>query len=211
MDIFRSEKAPYILGLLITIIGWHITQIANEISRTQAVSYSVDVNRTTRDVSAHIRNVSRTKSLVDVTFALECEGAARCFEPLRPAAVPEDEEFGRIQAIAPNATSRQDVQGSRIRILATNTVAAGGEFLIRGRLADSNSRVNLFYFPNPDPEQRPLDIYLYNRDTPGGLFVENYLGILGFSLVLCVVFLIYSLYRGSRPAGPPEGEAKNAD
>jgi xanthosine utilization system XapX-like protein len=199
MDIFRSEKAPYILGLLITIIGWHISQIANEISKTQAVSYSVDVDRTTKDVAAHIRNVSRTKSLVDVTFALECEGAARCFEPLRPA--PRGQEtYGRIEAVPPNATSRQEVQDSPIRILAKNTVAAGGEFRIRGRLLDPNARVNLFFFPNPDESQRPLDIYLYKRDTIGGLFVENYLTILGLSLVLCVGFLIYSLYRGSAPA-----------
>ena len=213
MNIFRFDKAPYVLGLLVTVIGWHISQLVNEISTTQAVSYSLDVDRQTREVSALIRNVSRTKSLIDATFSLECADAASCFEPFYEPATGELPTYGKIESIAPNAGSRQNLLDSPIFVQATNTVAAGGRYRIRARLANSHAdaKVNFFFIPNPDPNQRPLDIYLYKRDTIGGLFVENYLGILGISLVFCVIALIYSLIWGPMAAAPAETGARDGN
>lgn len=212
MDIFRSEKAPYVLGLLVTVIGWHVSQLVNEITNTQAVSYSVHVNRHTREVSALIRNVSRAKSLIDVTFMLECADAESCFEPLDPPLPNEEPIYGSIEAIEPNATTRQLVLDSPIQLRFTNTVAAGGRYRIMGRLAPSHAdaEVRFFFIPEEDRQRRPLDIYLYRRNTVTGLFVENYLLILGISLVLCILALVYSLVRGTRPEASAGTEAGDA-
>jgi len=211
MNIFKSDKAPYVLGLLVTVIGWHVSQIVNEIRSIQAVSYSVGINRKTGDVTALVRNVSRTRSLAGAIFSLECDNGESCFEALDPFEEGETPVYGSVEAIPPHALTRQVRRDSASSIMFTNTVAPDGRYRIVGKLASSHrhAEVNFFYIPIPNRDGRPLDIYVYNRDTLRGVVIENYLGLLGVSLLLCLIFLVITLIQGSRRNTPTEEEATN--
>ena len=80
----------------------------------------------------------------------------------------------------------------------TNTIAAGGEFHIVGRLIRPDMNVNFYFIP----AVRPLDIYIYDADSLTGFVVENYLGILIFFLFVTIALLVVSIvFRpGEKPA-----------
>lgn len=195
MHIFLSDKVPYVVGLLMAIIGWHVSQIVNEISSTRAVSYSVEVNSRTGDVLAHIENVSRTKSLVNARFAIACASGTACFEPLQPAEEGEDPVYGDLRPVPPNFPAEAQRIDSAMSIQYRNTIAAGGEFHIVGRLISPDMPVNFYFIPDP---ANPLDIFIYDKNSLTGFLVENYLGILASSLLATVAILIASLIYRAR-------------
>lgn len=203
MDIFKSEKAPYILGLLVTVISWHVSQLVNEITQTRAVSYSVSINPKTHDVVAKIRNVSRTKSLVNAQFQLACEEGSDCLVPIRTPEAGEVPVYGEVRPIPPNFVRARPVGNAARGVSFVSTVAAGGGYDIAARLVGRNSRVQFYFLPDPE---NPLDIYIYNRNSMLGFLVQNYLLILVISCLACllllVIFLGRSIVLSLRPAAP---------
>lgn len=191
MHIFLSDKVPYIVGLLVAVIGWQISQLVTMITSTRAVAYELSIDRSSGEVTARIKNVSRTKSLENVTFAISC--TEPCFAP-RVAAQPNvAATYGNIRAVPPNLPVVTERRDSAMSILYTNTVAAGGEFNIIGRLVRPETRVNFYFIP---ARTRPLDIYIYDAASLTGFVVENYLGILILFLCLTVGLLAASVIIG---------------
>lgn len=190
MNIFTSDKAPYVLGLLVTIIGWHVSRFVDEVTKTQAVSYNLEVNWDTREVVALIRNVSRTKSLVNATFSIACINGEDCLDPLYPPAAGEEPVYGDIRSFPPNSVHPEPRANSARSIAFRATVAAGGQYAIAGRLARRDSAVEFYFIPD---QERPLDIFIYNRRTVMGLLVENYLLIMISSFLFFMITLIYSI------------------
>lgn len=195
MKILTSDKAPFVLGLLVTIIGWHVSQFVAEITKTQAVSYNLQVDRETRDVVASIRNVSRTKSLVNATFSIACANGENCLVPLYPPEAEAEPVYGGIRSFAPNSVHPEPRRNSARSIAFRATIAAGGRFAIVGRLARPDARAEFFFIPD---QQRPLDIYIYDRNTVMGFLVENYLLILLVSFLFFTIALMYSILFGLR-------------
>ena len=211
MNIFKSDKAPYIFGLLLTVLGWHVSQFVTEITRTQAVSYSVRIDPGTREVVAEIRNVSRTKSLINATFSLSCRGGANCLVPIETPEPGSDPEYGTIRTFPPNGVQPTPVTDEPHGVAFRGTVAAGGRYAIVARAARTDAPINFYYVPDPD---RPLDIFIYRRNTVTGFLVENYLRLLVVSFALCLLALLASIVftvrrgRGDAPVpanNPGEG------
>jgi hypothetical protein len=208
MNIFSSDKAPYIFGLLVTVIGWHVTQIGNEVTKTQSVTYRLNVDHRTGGVAVLVRNVSRTRSLVKATFSLDCPGGVDCLAPLREQASGEEAVYAEVLPIAPNNLAPSPApQQSAASATVVNTVAAGGRYEIVARLAappGPRARRNpivawlapadppVEFFFTPDPE-RPLDILLYDSRSITGFLVENYFRIVVASLFLFAGLLIFSI------------------
>lgn len=208
MDLFKSDKAPYILGLLVTVISWHVSQFVNEITQTRAVSYSVSINPKTHDVVAEIRNVSRTKSLVNAQFQLACEDGRDCLAPIRTPGRGEVPVHGEVRSIAPNFVHARAVSDEARGVTFVSTVAAGGGYDITARLVGPDYGVQFYFLPDPE---NPLDIYIYDRHSMLGFLVQNYLLILVISCVACllllVIFLGRSIVLSLRPAAPTPAPA----
>lgn len=207
LDVFKSDKAPYVLGLLVTVIGWHVSQFVSEIQRTQAVSYSLSIDPETREVVAEIRNVSRTKSLINATFSLACRGGAHCLAPLEPPEPGETPDYGRIRSFPPNSVHPAPRYNEPSAITFTSTVAAGGRYAIIGRAARADAPIEFYYVPDSN---RPLDIFIYRRNTVTGFLVENYLRMLVISFLLCLAALIFSIILSYR-AAPVQGSAPEGE
>lgn len=208
MNIFKSDTAPYAFGLLLTVLGWHVSQFVTEITQTQAVSYSVRVDSETREIVAEIRNVSRTKSLTNATFSLSCRGGAHCLTPLEPPEPGSDPEYGTIRTFPPNAVQPVPVADEPHRVAFRSTVAAGGRYAIVARAARADAPIDFYYVPDP---ANPLDIFIYRRNTVTGFLVENYLRVLVVSFVLCLLALLASIVlsvrRGKEKAPVPAKDA----
>lgn len=205
MNIFKSDKAPYAFGLLLTVLGWHVSQFVTEITRTQAVSYSVRIDPVTREVVAEIRNVSRTKSLRNAIFSISCRGGARCLVPIdpEPGTVAD---YGTIRTFPPNAVRLDRVVNQPHSVAFRSTVAAGGRYAIVARATSPNAPIDFYYLPDANG---PLDIFIYRRNTVTGFLVENYLRVLVVSFALClaalllsIIFSIRAAWRGTAPAAP---------
>jgi hypothetical protein len=191
LNLFKSDKAPYIFGILVTIIGWHVTQIGNEVTNTQAVTYRIDIDRQTGAVVATIRNVSRTKSLTKATFSLACPNGVDCLAPLRPLREGETAVYGEVRPVAPNATAAEPAPGNSAASMGiTNTIAAGGQYEMVAQLTRPDSQLEFFFVPD---ESRPLDILLYRSNSITGFLVENYFRLVIISLVIFVGLLIASM------------------
>lgn len=226
MNVFKSDKAPYILGLLVTVIGWHVTQIGNEVTKTQAVTYRLDVDPRTREIVVLIRNVSRTKSLVRATFSLDCPRAINCLEPLYTPEEGEDPVYGVVRAIAPNALApASPPPSSAASVALINTVAAGGRYEIVARLARYHRRFfrahplapwfeiydpQIEFFFTPDPN-RPLDILIYDSRSITGFLVENYFRILIVSFFLFAGLLLYSIASNLRSGNSVDSKGEGGD
>ena len=195
MNIFTSDKVPFVLGLLVTVIGWHVSQFVAEITKTQAVSYNLSTDRKTGDIVASIRNVSRTKSLVNATFSIACVNGKNCLVPLYPPEPGAEPEYGDIRSFPPNSVHPDPVSNTARSISFRATVAAGGRYAIVGRLAQPAAEAEFFFIPDQD---RPLDIFIYDRNSAMGFLVENYLLILLFSFLFFLIALVYSILLGLR-------------
>lgn len=209
MNIFKSDKAPYIFGLLLTILGWHVSQFVREITGTQAVSYSVTIDPQTHEVVAEIRNVSRTKSLTNATFSLTCRRAAHCLVPIETPEPGIPPEYGAIRTYPPNAVQPTTVTNQPHGVSFRSTIAAGGVYAIVARAATADAPIDFYYLPDAD---RPLDIFIYRRSTVTGFLVENYLRVLVGSFVLCLIATLLSIWYSiklaiSDAASPPAAEA----
>lgn len=206
VDLFKSDKAPYVLGLLVTVLGWHVSQFVNEITRTQAVSYNLTIDSETREVVAEIRNVSRTKSLINATFSVACRGGVQCLVPLERPEPGESPEYGRIRTFPPNSVHPIQRLNESTAITYMGTVAAGGRYAIIGRAARADSQIEFYYLPDP---AQPLDIFIYKRRTVTGFLVENYLRMLVISFVLCLAALIFSIIWSFRAAAGQDSTDAN--
>ena len=203
MHIFLSDKVPYIVGLLLAVIGWQISQLVTMITSTRAVAYELSIDRTSGEVVARVKNVSRTKSLENVTFAISCAAPQPCFAPLVAAEADEEPMFGNIRPVPPNlpvVTARSD---SQMSIQYTNSIAAGGEFRIVGRLIRPDMAVNFYFIPGPSPP----DIFIYDGDSLTGFVVEHFLGILIFFLGVTIALLAVSIIFRPREKTADKQEA----
>lgn len=196
MDIFRSDKAPYVIGLLVTILGWHISQLADDVRSAHAVTYSVHIHSAQRTVVARIHNVSKTKSLPNVTFSLACSGTQRCL----------DAKTAFINVEAPNGLAGSEFIPSDGALLMVTTLAAGGRLEIGAGLRAGTSPPKLIFVPDP---AKPLDIYLMESASVRGFIVEYYVEIVFVSFLLLLALLValaIGNYRaGKVPAPAQEG------
>jgi len=185
MSVLTADKAPFILVLLLTAAGWQASQLMDEAkSYRAAVSYRVSVDSTDRVLTAHVRNESRTATIVRPRFTLDCPSFEPCLVPLGPVEPGEYPHFAEVEAIPPVALSNVSHHGSSRRASVVITLPPGGQYQIKARLIDTNRRPVFFYIPDSETSQ---GVYLYDRNTFIGTVVDNYLLILLGSFILTLV------------------------
>jgi hypothetical protein len=188
MNIFTSDKAPYVVGLLATILGWHVSQLAEEVRSTRAVAYSVAFDTDDRTITATIENVSKTKSLVEAEFALACGSGKSCL--LLQPAPPQQKarRYGFVRVAPPNAPSATQFTVNDPREISIKTTLAAGGRLEFGGTLERDAPIPSFFF-KPDA-QKPLDIYLYEAGSPIGVVVRNYFTIILISFIVLLAILM---------------------
>ena len=210
VNIFYHDKAPYVLVLLVSVLSWHLTQIGSEITRTQAVTYRLDIDRQTGEVVTLIRNVSRAKSIVGATFSISCAEVDECFAPIREPGPGEEPVYGEARKIAPTgpAVDVDDRMSTAGEVMWTSTVPPGGRYEILARLDRPDANIEFFFTPTA---ANTIDILVYDSRTPTGFLVENYFKILVGSLVVFAVLLAASVIANMRPWIPPDSSGEAGD
>ena len=201
MGMQPGGNAPsYIVGLLATLLGWHLSELADDIRSTRAVSYRIERPEPGRIV-AEVHNVSKTRSLVEVDFALACPGRDPCVAP----------DTHRVEVHPPNAPGATTIHSGPRAVLITTTLAAGGRLEFGAALSDKGVAPRFLFVPS---ETNPLDIYVFDAASPRGFVVENYFEIILASFALLSIAFVALLVRASWPKGgarrQPPPEAANA-
>jgi hypothetical protein len=189
-----SDKAPYIVALLVTVLGWHVSQLTEGIRAGHAVGYQVAYDETSKSVRAEVRNSSRTKPIVGARFALVCKRTGGCFESLNGLA-GDSAIYGWKKVLPPTADLTEIEPESRDQIEAVTTLAAGGVLVFGGKTPFGRGSFEFYFKPDPDANQS-LDLYIYRSDSIQGFFIENYflivLASLAFLLFLFVIAMTYT-------------------
>jgi hypothetical protein len=73
---FKTDKFPYIVGILFAIIGWGIVHITDRLTKAPLVEYNIDklVIQDTTWLTYHIRNLTNDKSFTDNNFLIGTDG-----------------------------------------------------------------------------------------------------------------------------------------
>lgn len=199
MDILRSDKAPYVVALLVSLLGWHLAQLTDDIRSTRSVLYSVNSNSSSGKITALVHNVSKTHSLKAGRFSLACLPNESCF-----AANSEETK------VHPPNGAKVEVFPDSTAITIVASLPAGGKITFGGRLRDKGRQPRFLFVPD---EENMIDIYVFDGDGIRGFLVRNYFGLIFGSFValaLLLMFLIGRLFlSGSEaPSGPVPNQAR---
>lgn len=196
MDWLRAEKVPYAIGFLITLLGWHVTQLADEIRNTRSVGYRIE-EQAGSVLVVSIHNVSKSKSVADATFALACPKAAACMAG------------GTVEIVVtpPTAGPAQPTRSDEF-VAITTTLAADGRVGFRVARKPGQPSPSFFYVPN---SEKPIDIFVFNARSLRGFVIEHYLQLVLASflglLALIVGMVAYFLrMRQSEPSSGATGK-----
>jgi hypothetical protein len=94
----NKKEIPYLITILVAIVGWSITHVADRVLKSPVVEYSTSVDTTSepRTIKVTILNLSN-KAFVNLRFELQGQGVKACNVPMsfRPPAwasnsVPEE-------------------------------------------------------------------------------------------------------------------------
>ena len=80
----HDEKWPFAVAFLLSLLGWHITQLTDEVRSAITVLYSVEIDEANRLYTVRLENASRKRSISDVRFLIQCEGSSACLDPTAP-------------------------------------------------------------------------------------------------------------------------------
>lgn len=197
MNPLRDDKAPYILGLLATLLGWQVNRVAEDVRATLSVAYWLEetdgANRT-----LVVENVSRQKSVTGMTFALVCQ---------QPHCIVRDSS--RLEGSPPTWTQgdmpeelpeiQPDEQSTDVsQVKVTTTIAAGGKVLLIYRAVKGQSDPTFYFIPD---KNKALDIYVLKGDNLKGWAIRNYfnivVGFLALTLSALAIALIEAIKAGS--------------
>jgi uncharacterized integral membrane protein len=188
------EKAPYFLVMLFAVIGWLLLQLVEEVRSTRtAVSYSVNVNRTTGEVVALIENESKSASVSRAGYMLDCRGGGRCLAQLYPHEEFEEGTYVEARPIPPfTLGSREPMHGDANGAGTYIALTPGARFTLHARLTDPRADVD-FYFLSP--VNQPANVYVYDKNTLVGILADNFIRILTLLLAICLGALVaYVIY-----------------
>jgi hypothetical protein len=189
MAMLSEERATFIFGLFLTALGWHFSQITDEIRSSQAVSYEarpiVELDPATRKretaLVVTIENISKEKAVRHASFSLICtkRGAKLCIKDnsLRIIAVPP--------TLSPEPISDAEID-PRTEVEIDATIAAGG--MVSFKVWCDRTCPMLYFIPDND---KPLDLLMIERRSLRGFFATNYfLIVLGSFIVILVCFIV---------------------
>ena len=134
MTIFRSNSVPYVLVIIVAVLGWQFTQLAPEIASTRAPSYRITIDEDVRTAKLRLTNISRSQPIEQLTFSLVCREKGDCFTKDR--ADGQTGNYAHFIAVAPVApTGTEFVNATAEFVTFTLTVPAGGSIELATYLA----------------------------------------------------------------------------
>lgn len=178
MSFLLTDKIPYLVTLLLSLLGWHFTHLIDEVRSHNAVTYEISSTADSYEVTIH--NVSKKKSLIAAQFALSCPQLKHCIVP----------ESANIVAYPPTFVPPTGLEGDRSFVMTTVTMGLGGKVGIKLKKAPGLAEPKLFFVPNPD---KPIDIYMTDSGSLTGFVVTHYLRILIATFILLLGFLVAAL------------------
>lgn len=187
MNIFQMTATPYVLTLLVSVLGWQLNTISNEITSANAASYGISVDAESKTVSLNVKNLSRKHTLKDIKFSIVCRAEGACFGPADPTRSGSD--LAHIVAHAPVApTETVFVRRAVDEVSAKSTLPAGSKVEIVAKYISETPDFILYYLPD---KENNIELYLLEQSSLFGWFVSNYIIIILISAVF-VAFLIIS-------------------
>lgn len=192
MNVFQSNSAPFLLALIVSALGWYVGQINSDIRTTKVAVYSLDADERTPRATVMIKNVSRTQSLENITFALVCRGDVDDSKTAH-----NEGQFISPPPIAPIG-SRLKARSSG-QVAASASLAPGGRIGLRAHVADCLHPPLAFYY-RPTGSDRFL---LMKEKSLNGWMARNYIDSLPVIFLmmsaLFAVWVILAILRWRRP------------
>ncbi len=185
MNFFQMTSAPYFLAILISVMGWQLNTIFNEVISANAAAYGVTTDASQKSVTLRLQNLSQKKSLKDLRFSLVCREEGPCFGPADEAQRGSDLAY--VIAHSPVApTETRFVSRSAEAVTFETTLPAGSMVEIVARSASADSNFIFYYLPDSD---HIVEIYLLREDSVFGYFLTNYINIIIISLAVAASLL----------------------
>lgn len=179
-----SSSAPFVIALLVSALGWQISQISEDIRQTRAISYAISVDETKETALLTISNVSREKAVKELTFSLVCEDQGDCFNKQHPDA---PNAFAQIKAVRPFAPSVRFSHPAADKIDIVATIPAGSAISLLAYLVDGSKRPVMFYVPDADD---PEDLFILRGDEAFGFAIVHYNDIMIWSFAIMLGVLV---------------------
>jgi len=116
---------PYVLAIIVSALGWQLTQISAEIASTRAASYRITIDEDARTAELRLKNISRSQPIEQLTFSLVCREKGECFTKDR--ADGQTGNYARFKAVAPVAPTGSNIVSANAELVTfTLTIPAGG-------------------------------------------------------------------------------------
>lgn len=193
----HDEKWPFAVAFLLSLLGWHITQLTDEVRSAITVLYSVEIDEANRLYTVRLENASRKRSISDVRFLIQCEGSSACLDPTAQATDIID--------VPPTYSAGSPLIDSNSMQINLN-IAAGGEFGMRAKMLPGTPPPKFYFVLS---SEKPSDIFILDATTLRGRFVAHYTSIVAGSFAfLSAVFLLLIAWlvvraRRARAAAQP--------
>src|SRR5205085_10638134 len=76
MSALVSDKAPYIVTLLVAALGWTVNRTVTVLTESPTIAFKIDhKGDNNRVVACHIKNVSRTRQFHELQFLLSADSS----------------------------------------------------------------------------------------------------------------------------------------
>lgn len=192
-----DEKWPFVIGLVLSLTGWQITQLVDEVRLAATVLYSTNFNHEKHLFIVDIENASTQKSVSGVRFLIQCGGGNECIDPAA-------EETGKIDA--PPTYGAEDISKDKNAYRVKTSLAAGGALRLSAKTTGKTPPK--FYLSLP--LSNAPDIYILDKNTLRGWLVSNYIVILCVSFsTTFVVFVLLLLLLSRRKRVPSYRSDRN--
>jgi hypothetical protein len=192
-NIFKDSSAPYVLTLLVSLLGWMFNTAIKSGENIWVVHYEQTYE--TKDgapmVTVFFENKSLFKLLNVGTFTIECadqkyssSAAPQCFTNLPNAMVPAVPlRVGNVSL--PSVPQKVDNKG----IKAPALLPPGGKVGYRIGLVEANTPLRIGYTPDAATAAGGAQMLLTDSWSPEGFVFANYLRLVGAGFIV-LLFLI---------------------
>src|SRR5690348_3793145 len=137
----HDEKWPFAVAFVLSLLGWHITQLVEEVRSSVTVLYSINIDEAKQLYTVRLENASRKKSVSNVRFLIQCPGSTACLDA---AAKATD-----IIEVPPTYSSGSPLIDDNSMQIKLN-IAAGGAFGMRAKLRQGAPRPEFYFVLAPE-------------------------------------------------------------
>lgn len=206
-DVFKNSAAPYVLALMVSLLGWMFTTMIKSGENIWIIQYSVAYGSSDGVPTATVmfENKSLLKPLNTGGFTIECSDEKydktadlQCFQTIPQINSPV-QPVGTGGVVLSSLPSKVDHKAMRALALLPPGVSAGYRF----GLVEAETKLRIFYTP-----ANPLDgtrMVLTDDWTLEGFVFSNYFRIIsvaffGLLLLIAIWFVIELVGRLCAPS-----------